>query len=699
MRRTATVLILSTALLGAVVLGRGDGAGSRPPGSGTVVGDGILAAGTGLTAAADCDQLLSHLQREAVARMTPWGLPGTGHGWMAMEGDVAMDSAAGAEAAPSDGARSAPTGDGGDTTNTQEAGVDEPDLVETDGTHLYVGTAGALRVLDVSGATPREVGRLAFPDAGDLPMMRVGDRLAVFTPRWSDRPLPGQPVPLSDEAGGAAVESGEEVAADRIAPGMPWWGGTEVTRVTLVDVSDATRPEVVETLDVDGRLVSARAVDGVVRLALSTPPIALVFPPPTEGGLRGEQDALERNRELVRDTTIEDWLPWSVRTDAAGRSTEGPALDCTVVHAPAAFSGFGTLSVLALDLADDDLVADGQAGVLASGETMYASTGTVTVATSEWVDPESFRSEADARVAAEEFRTALHTFETPGVAVRYRASGTVPGTVLNQFSMSEHEGVLRVATTEGAPWWGGGETSRSTVTTLQARGSELVPLGEVTDLGEGERIYAVRFLGDVGYVVTFRQVDPLYTLDLSDPRDPRVVGELKIAGYSAYLHPLPDGRLLGVGQDADERTGRTEGTKLSLFDVSDLAAPAELDSAKLEDASSEAEWDHHAFLYADGLTVLPVERYAWDERTGVESWSVGAVAFRVEGDRIVSRTWLPGAEASGGDLASGRVADPWLHRVRRALVLDGRLLTIADAEVVVRDADTLDELARIRLDG
>jgi hypothetical protein len=191
-RRTVTVLTLSTALLGAVVLGRTDGGGSMPPGGGPVVGDGILAAGSGLTAAADCDQLLAHLQREAIARMTPWGLPGTGYGWLmggvAEETAVAGDAGADA-AAPADGARASTT----DTTNTQEVGVDEPDIVETDGTHLYVGTNGALTVLDVSGATPREVGRLAIPDAGDLPMMRVGDRLVVFTPRWSERPLPGQP--------------------------------------------------------------------------------------------------------------------------------------------------------------------------------------------------------------------------------------------------------------------------------------------------------------------------------------------------------------------------------------------------------------------------------------------------------------------------------------------------------------------------
>ena len=130
--------------------------------------------------------------------------------------------------------------------------------------------------------------------------------------------------------------------------------------------------------------------------------------------------------------------------------------------------------------------------------------------------------------------------------------------------------MLRAATTVGiAP------ESESRVTTLAERGGVLAPLGQVGGLGKGERIYAVRFIGDVGYVVTFRQVDPLYTLDLSQPARPRVVGELKIRGYSAYLHPLAADLLLGIGQDASER-GTTLGTQVSLFDVSDPARPSRL---------------------------------------------------------------------------------------------------------------------------
>lgn len=142
---------------------------------------------------------------------------------------------------------------------------------------------------------------------------------------------------------------------------------------------------------------------------------------------------------------------------------------------------------------------------------------------------------------------------------------------------------------------------------LAQRNASLTEIGRVDGLGKGERIHSVRFIGAGAYVVTFRQTDPLYTLDLKDPRRPRLTGELKITGYSAYLHPTADGRLLGVGQDADT-SGRTSGLQISLFDVS--GEPRRVGARKLPGTSSRAEFDPHAFLYwpETGLTVVPVLR-------------------------------------------------------------------------------------------
>ena len=199
--------------------------------------------------------------------------------------------------------------------------------------------------------------------------------------------------------------------------------------------------------------------------------------------------------------------------------------------------------------------------------------------------------------------------------------------------------------------------------------------GSVEGLGKGERIFAVRFMGDAGYVVTFRQTDPLYTLDLSDPSAPRVRGELKIPGYSAYLHPVGDGLLLGVGQDADEETGQVQGLQLSLFDVSDLAKPARLQQLKLGDrfSSSAVEWNHHAFLWwpATKLAMLPVDTETF----------TGAGGFAVD--------------RAGGIAELGRIAHPpafaggWAPSIERASVIRNRLFTVSGGGVKMSALDTL----------
>ena len=236
----------------------------------------------------------------------------------------------------------------------------------------------------------------------------------------------------------------------------------------------------------------------------------------------------------------------------------------------------------------------------------------------------------------------------------------MPGSLLNQFSLSEDKGVLRAATTVGF-----GPEAESQVTTLDQQGGHLLRRGQVGGLGRGERIYAVRFIGDVGYVVTFRQTDPLYTLDLSDPDRPRVAGELKIPGYSAYLHPVGEQLLLGVGQEATD-DGRLQGLQLSLFDVSDLAHPARIGRLRLSErwSHSAAEWDHHAFLWwpATKLAVLPIDSYDFQG-------AAGYVVDRARGIAELGRASHPSSDAG------------WTPSISRAVVVGPRLFTISDLGV------------------
>jgi uncharacterized secreted protein with C-terminal beta-propeller domain len=281
-------------------------------------------------------------------------------------------------------------------------------------------------------------------------------------------------------------------------------------------------------------------------------------------------------------------------------------------------------------------------------------------------------------------RTQIHRFDASKEGVTsYAASGEVTGFVLNQYALSEYGGALRVASTDEPQWFDGRLTGRSEsfVTVLAQRGATLAALGRVGGLGRGERIYAVRFVGDKGYVVTFRQVDPLYTLDLADKADPKVVGELKILGYSAYLHPVSDDLLLGVGQDAGAE-GRRLGTQLSLFDVSDLRRPLRRAQATLgANSSTTAEFDPHAFLFFKpaGLAVIPLSAYGTaDGRPTFE----GAIGFRVgaasltEAGRIVHPDQGP-QRGLAPPIARSLVVGDKLYTLSYAGLQASRLATLA----------------------
>jgi len=414
-----------------------------------------------------------------------------------------------------------------------------------------------------------------------------------------------------------------------------------VTELREIDVSDPAAMRVVATERIRGEHVSSRLTGDTARVVIWSRPRAVLEP-----GLRAQ---------------VRGWLPRRVlRRAAGGRPRFRFAAPCRRVLRPAVHSGVDLLTVLTIDM-DRGLPAVDSDAVQGGGQTVYASKLGLYVGLEKWSpDP-------DAADPAPSDSTQLHKFDTsdPG-STNYVASGRVAGHLLNQFSMSEHEGVLRVATTRSRTEGPDG-ASESGVVTLAERDGALVRLGGVGGLGRGERIYAIRFLGEVGYVVTFRQVDPLYTIDLSRPASPRVAGELKIPGYSAYLHPVGGDLLLGVGQDATA-DGRLRGTQVSLFDVSDPAKPARLHQRTLgTGASSEAEWDHHAFLWwaPARLAVVPLEHWAGEQDTFVGA--VGLAVDRAAGIAEVGRTRHEDGESP--------------FSVRRSLIVGGRLVTISNAGV------------------
>ena len=541
-----------------------------------------------------CDNLLAYLQEQAIARVGPYGLEGGN--WYGPVGIARTDIPLMAVEEMAITSGEAFDGDSGSMTegvdysgtNVQEVGIDEPDIIKTDGNRIMVISNNELHLIDVSGDTPELTDSILFEGHWPREILFSGDRVFVLASTDS----------FTDYEDGSALN--EETVIE------PGFGGywRSLSSVIEVDISNPDELSIVSTLTVDGNYVSARVVDGVARIVTSTPMNQLPFVYPQNQA--GEESAERFNREVISETTLDDWLPHYALKNSDGVSSEGLMVDCTNVHYPTEFAGFSTLSVVSVDLGAS-LESPSATAVLADGQTVYASNSNLYVATTSYLDPILFEDdESRWEAVSENYATSIHQFDVSNSsATSYVASGSVEGHLLNQFAMSEHEGHLRVATTLGGPW-GFSDDSESKVSILIRNDSDLEIVGEVGDMGRGERIFSVRFVGDIGYLVTFRQTDPFYTVDLSDPTNPVVRGELKITGYSGYLHPISDDLVLGIGQDATE-TGQTTGAKVTLFDVSDLDQPTAVDSWTTSGGSSSVEWDHRAFLWwpAKNLAVLP----------------------------------------------------------------------------------------------
>lgn len=616
-----TVAIAALVVLAAACSSTSDSETTTSIGRGTTPPLEVTTVSYGLQTFDACEDILDYLKSHAVDMVGPWGFEYGYYGGpavLARGGLEVMEMAADDAAAPTDGGGQE-LGVDYSGTNIQELGVDEPDIVKTDGEKIIALANNVLYVIDVTDDKPSITGQTTIDAGWASDIFLAGDKVLVMA--------------IGDNYGTPRGGLVSDVVSD-VAPG---YYSSPVTTLIEIDIADMSDPKVERKLLVDGAKVSARMVDDSVRLVVRSMPTGLQFQYPETNGLKAERDAEAYNRQVIEDSTIDNWIPYFVLENSAGRVIdEGTLLDCSQAHRPEEFSGLEMLSVVTVDIAND-LKIDDAVGVLAGGDIVYSSTEAMYIGSAAWRDWNAFEDDTAAEDAINDYTTDIHKFDISDPKnTTYEATGRVTGFMLSQWSMSEYEGNLRVATTSSPDWWwGGGDESESFVTVLEQQDGELVETGKVGGLGKGERIYSVRFIDEVGYVVTFRQTDPLYTLDLSDPTNPEVVGELKILGYSAYLHPVGDGMLLGVGQDATDQ-GRTLGTQISLFDVSDPANPTRVQNYTFDDGYSSVEYDHRAFLHwpATGLTVVPIQAWSWDEETDKESGFVGAIAIQATKDGI-----------------------------------------------------------------
>lgn len=648
----AVMAIAVAACTGSTTSSVSDGSVARQP-----QGDGTVLVGGYFQEFSNCDALLNYYITKAADIVGPYGFGGGYFGGpVMMEETAARDSAAPASGAQASGSGSTDFSN----TNVQVTGVDEGDIVKTDGNRIFTiaDTGLQIAVVTPDGVEITDSLRLDwYPQS----MLLHEDTLVLMGVVWSD---------TGYRYGGGGY-------------------GGNTTKIVEVDVSDPTNVSVTRTLEFDGSYLSARLVGSELRVAINSSPVGLAFEQPEGSGLRAERDATEANIAVIKASNLDNWLPYYVLKDGS-TETEGRLLDCASVMAPTTFSGIDTLSLLTFDLAGQGVANWDSAGVVASGATMYANEDRTYLATARWQDW-GILAESDAITAADEFSTDIHMFDTSGSAPKYVGSGTVPGFLLNQFAMDEFDGHLRVASTTTPNWWGWSTAdSQSQVTVFALTGADLKQVGSVDGLGKSEQIQSVRFMGDTGYVVTFRQTDPLYVINLADPTQPSVAGELKIPGYSAYLHPVGEGRLLGVGQAGTE-DGQMQGTQMSLFDVSDPANPTLLDTVMIENAWSAVEGDHLAFTFTDGVAYAPFESWLWDEKTSDQTYDGGVMAVVVN-DKTLDLASILRPEADGPIKWSeqdkvGMPIDPWMSGTRRTIRIDDRLYLVTNGGIAVFNVD------------
>ncbi len=561
------------------------------------------------------------------------------------------------------------------TTNNQVADVEEADYVKNDSGHVYVLDQTGLRVFDAWPAEEtHQLTRIELPGEPRR-LLLSGDKLVVFTR-------------LAGDGGfGSPSSQGCTYGYDCRATSE---GGT--TSVLVYDVSAPDSPVLAKRYDLPGGYVASRRVDDDVYVVIHRGAGDQTLPG-IDFDFKGSdaEDAAEKYEGLI--ATIDHdvaALPDShFLPDSEGGASDEAACEDALVAEGA--DGGDLLTLLSFDLTAlneprSTVLATKPGFVYASADALYLATD----GTSGASDPYGYYY-----ATASTDVSSIHKFSLDAGIPRYVGSSAVRGHVLNQFSMDEHDGVLRVAATSG---WVPEPGVSSTITTLAEGAEGFARIGELTGLAPTEDIRSVRFDGERGFVVTFKKTDPLFVIGLADPANPAVLGELKIPGFSTYMHPLDRDHLLSVGFDADDHDDFAyfDGIQIQIFDVSDLSAPALLHKKVIgtRGSSSEALTNHLAFNYfaPKSMLVLPITvcEGGDDGVYGTEMTFSGIMAFDISvANGITEHGRMPFADPSqtydysyyGGDCSqwwSGSTSN-----VKRSIFFDDYLFGLSASELRV----------------
>jgi len=518
-------------------------------------------------------------------------------------------------------------------TNVQVEGVDEADLVKTDGEYIYIVRGDTLII--VKAYPPEEAEVVARVRLYQLvqDIFINGDKLVVF------------------------LRMSKNVFYD-VVGSVPPPGLIGTTTIQVYNVSDRSAPSLEREVTVDGSYFSSRMIGDHVYVII-------------------RRGAVLDDGEVALPTFSSQSRRWEVEPS-------------DVYYVNITDSMYFFTNIVAIDVQDSEAPFTSETFLLGRASDLYVSHNNIYISACNWMD-----------------ETTVYKISINAGAIGYVADGKVPGYVLNQFSMDEHDGYFSIATTTGHVSRGGGSSKNHVYVLNESLGI----VGELEDLAPGERIYSARFMGDRCYLVTFKKVDPLFAIDLSDPYEPRILGKLKIPGYSDYLHPYDENHLIGLGKETVEAEEGDfawhQGVKISLFDVTNVSRPTELAKIEIGDRGSwsPALEDHKAFLFsrARNLLVIPILVTEIDE--SVRAGSIhpseygdfvfqGAYVFHISTEGIVVRGRVTHLDDLDDLLKSGY----WFesdYEVDRSLYIGDVLYTLSQGMVKMNSLFDLSELGTV----
>jgi uncharacterized secreted protein with C-terminal beta-propeller domain len=517
-------------------------------------------------------------------------------------------------------------------TNVQVEGVDEADVVKTDGSFIYYAKGSEILIVQAYPVTNVRILSRVNMSRTVQDIYISGDRLIVFTAHTPD-------YYYYYEVDGLIQDEYRSI-------------------LTILDITDRENPEEVREINMDGTYFNSRLIGDHLYFIIRNP--AYIYD------------------DEVKLPTIREGDEWTT-------------IDAECIWYPNNTRGWMNYHTIAsVDVQADDAKLTTETFLLDAGSSIYVSPTNLYLTSEGW-----WRETRITKIGIDDGE------------ITFKANGTVPGYVLNQFSMDEHDGYFRIATT-------GTNEGRREGNNVFVMDSELNIVGSVEGLAAGEQIYSSRFMGDRCYLVTFKITDPLFTIDLSNPENPEVLGALKIPGFSTYLHPYDENIIIGIGKETiEDKWGEIawqQGVKISLFDVSEVTDPKELAKLEIGDRGTESNalYDHHAFLFskARNLLVLPILEAQIDESDfadgkAPDDWYgeyvyQGAYVFDISEEGIELRGKVTHIEDQDEFLMSGY----WFesdYQVERSLYIEDNLYTLSNGLLKVNSLTSLEELAAIEL--